>query len=168
MSSLDGQTALAETAMPHSRIAAITLDERTVIRRNQAIEHERAVAIADLLHENRFEPCNGPLGPYSIHLSVQENRLQIDVTGADAASERVILPLPAFRGIIKDYFLICESYYEAVNESNPARIEAIDMGRRGLHDEAAALLRDRLSGRIETDHATARRLFTLICVLHIR
>ena len=156
-------------AAGEARIAEITLDERTVVRRNPAIEHERAVAIADLLDENRFWSVGGPAGPYNIRLSVEENRLNIDIAALGSGeAERVTLALSPFRGIIKDYFLVCESYFKALSDGGTTRIEAIDMGRRGLHDEAAVMLQERMSGRIEMDHPTARRLFTLICVLHIR
>ncbi|HUB95942.1 MAG TPA: UPF0262 family protein [Stellaceae bacterium] len=151
------------------RIAQITLDERTVVRRNEDIEHERAVAIADLLHENSFAPMSGRKGPFHLHLAIEESRLALDIRDdKDRPIERVLLPLSAFRGIVKDYFLICESYYTAVRQANPARIEAIDMGRRALHDEGSELLRDQLGERVTVDFSTARRLFTLLCVLHIR
>ena len=151
------------------RIAEITLDEHTVLRRNPDIEHERAVAIADLLDDNSFAPISGLTGPFHVHLGIEENRLVLDVTGGDGKSlERVMLPLTPFRSIVKDYFLVCESYYNAIRSANPARVEAIDMGRRGLHDEGSELLRERLAERVAVDFSTARRLFTLLCVLHIR
>jgi uncharacterized protein (UPF0262 family) len=151
------------------RIAQITLDERTVVRRNDNVEHERAVAISDLLDDNSFALVSGVAGPFHVHLGIEENRLVLDVRGAKGKPlERVVLPLNTFRGIVKDYFLICESYYNAVRSANPARIEAIDMGRRALHDEGSELLRERLADRVRVDFNTARRLFTLLCVLHIR
>jgi uncharacterized protein (UPF0262 family) len=151
------------------RIAGITLDERTVVRRNADIEHERAAAIFDLLEENRFVPVSGVAGPYHLHLGIVENRLVLDIGGPNGgALERVPLPLAPFRGIVKDYFLVCESYYNAIRSASPSRIEAIDMGRRALHDEGSELLRERLAERVEVDFNTARRLFTLLCVLHIR
>ena len=151
------------------RIAQITLDERTVVRRSADIEHERAVAISDLLHDNSFAPASGIEGPFNLHLALEENRLALDIRdGADRPLERVLLPLSPFRSIVKDYFLICESYYHAIRNANPVRIEAIDMGRRALHDEGSELLRERLSERVAVDFNTARRLFTLLCVLHIR
>ncbi len=151
------------------RIAKITLDERTVVRRNADIEHERALAITDLLHDNSFAPTTGAGGPFDLRLGIEENRLVFDIGGADAsARERVLLPLTPFRRIVKDYFLVCESYYNAVRSANPARIEAIDMGRRALHDEGSEQLRDCLAERVRVDFNTARRLFTLLCVLHIR
>jgi len=151
------------------RIAKITLDEHTVVRRNANVEHERAVAIGDLLVENSFAPTSRIKGPFHLHLSVAENRLLLDILDiADKKLEQVVLPLSPFRKIVKDYFLICESYYNAVREASPSKIEAIDMGRRGLHNEGGEKLRERLAERVEVDLNTARRLFTLLCVLHIR
>jgi uncharacterized protein (UPF0262 family) len=151
------------------RIAAITLDEHTVVRRSPDIEHERAVAIFDLLEENRFAPASGLDGPFHLHLAVEENRLSIDVRSvANGASETIVLPLAPFRGIVRDYFMVCESYYQAIRRSSLAQIEAIDVGRRSLHDEGSTLLMERLADKVTIDHDTARRLFTLICVLHLR
>ncbi len=156
-------------ARDEQRIARITLDERTVVRRNSDIEHERAVAIADLLVENSFVPRAALEGPFHLHLSVAENRLLLDIRDEDGSSlEQVVLPLSPFRKIVKDYFMICGCYYSAVREASPSRIEAIDMGRRALHDEGGEKLRERLADRVEVDLNTARRLFTLLCVLHIR
>ena len=150
-------------------IANITLDEASVVRRSPDVEHERAVAIYDLLEENRFAPVGDYRGPYHLHLALQENRLLFDIRSeADSALGTVTLPLSPFRRIVKDYFAICESYFEAIKTASPSKIEAIDMGRRGLHNEGSELLRERLDGKIEIDFDTARRLFTLICVLHIR
>ncbi len=151
------------------RIVEISLDERTVVRRSPDVEHERAVAIYDLTEENYFFPIEDDSGPYHLHLSIAENRLLFDIrSDADDPVATVTLPLLPFRRIVKDYFAVCESYYEAIRTASPSKIEAIDMGRRGLHDEGSELLRDRLDGKIEVDFDTARRLFTLICVLHIR
>ncbi|HWK46162.1 MAG TPA: UPF0262 family protein [Stellaceae bacterium] len=151
------------------RIVGITLDEHTVVRRNADVEHERAVAIFDLLEENEFRPAPPLGGPFHLHLSLEDNRLVLDVQTADRAPlDKIVLPLQSFRGIIKDYFMICESYYAAIRRSSPTQIEAIDMGRRGLHNEASDMLRERLADRVAIDDNTARRLFTLICVLHIR
>jgi uncharacterized protein (UPF0262 family) len=153
----------------HGRIAGITLDERTVVRRSPDIEHERAVAIFDLLEENRFEPASGLHGPFDLHLAIEENRLNIEIRSApNGASETIVLPLAPFRGIVKDYFMVCESYYEAIRRSSLVQIEAIDAGRRSLHDEGSKLLVERLADKVVIDHDTARRLFTLICVLHLR
>jgi uncharacterized protein (UPF0262 family) len=152
-----------------SRLVNICLDERTVVRRSADVEHERAVAIFDLLEENHFALAGDHVGPYSLHLSVQENRLMFDVRDeSDQPIETVALPLAPFRRIVKDYFTVCESYFDAIKTASPSKIEAIDMGRRGLHNEGSEILRDRLDGRIEVDLDTARRLFTLLCVLHIR
>jgi len=151
------------------RIAGITLDERTVVRRSPDIEHERAIAIFDLLEENHFAPASGLDGPFHLHLSIEENRLSIDVRSpANRADETILLPLAPFRGIVRDYFMVCESYYQAIRRSSLAQIEAIDVGRRSLHDEGSALLVERLADKVVIDHDTARRLFTLICVLHLR
>ena len=151
------------------RIAEISLDERTVGRRNAQVEHERAVAMYDLLDGNYFEPVGCAPGPYKVTLSIEDNRLIFDI-GLAEGEHIAKLPLPVlpFRKIVKEYFLICESYFEAIKHAPPSRIEAIDMGRRGLHNDGSDLLRERLAGKIELDHNTARRLFTLLCVLHIR
>jgi len=152
-----------------SRLVNISLDERTVVRRNADVEHERAVAIFDLLEGNHFALAGDRAGPFSLHLSVQENRLLFDVRDeAEQPIETVMLPLAPFRRIVKDYFVVCESYFDAIKTASPSKIEAIDMGRRGLHNEGSEILRERLNGRIELDFDTARRLFTLLCVLHIR
>ena len=154
---------------PRDRLAAVELDERSITARSPELEHEREVALRDLASENSFKLCDGSPGPYRLTIGVEENRLVMDVRAADGEPLRkFILALKPFQRIIKDYFTVCESYYSAVRSGGPAQIEAIDMGRRGLHDEGSALLRERLSGKIELDHATARRLFTLISVLHIR
>jgi uncharacterized protein (UPF0262 family) len=155
------------------RIAAITLDERSVVRRSAAIEHERETAITDLLKDNRFTPESGRAGPFHLHLAIAENRLAMEIrTPGDApegeSSETIVLSLAPFQRIVKDYFLVCESYYEATSGNGLARVEAIDVGRRALHDEGSALLIERLAGKVTIDHPTARRLFTLICVLHLR
>ena len=151
------------------RIAEITLDERTVVRRSRAIEDERAAAITDLLKDNQFTPLSGCPGPFHVHLAVEENRLLIEIRGAeDGSSELIVLPLAPFRRIVKDYFLVCESYYEAIRDKSLMQVEAIDVGRRSLHDEGSTLLAERLADKVAMDHDTARRLFTLICVLHLR
>lgn len=151
------------------RIAKITLDEKTVVRRSADIEHERAVAIFDLLEENSFAPVGGYAGPFHLDLAIEDNRLVLDIRGTDDMSyERIALSLAPFRGIVKDYFLICESYFAAIKRASPTQIEAIDMGRRGLHNEGSELLRERLADKVVVDLGTARRLFTLVCVLHIR
>ena len=155
-----------------SKIVGVTLDERTVVQRSADIEHERAVAIFDLLEENSFRPLRiDGVAEVHLHLSLSDNRLVIDIqTPAPerADLDKVVLPLSTFRKIVRDYFMICESYYNAIRKATPMQIEAIDMGRRGLHNEGSELLRERLADQIETDLNTARRLFTLLCVLHIR
>lgn len=148
--------------MSESRIAAITLDEKSVIALSIPIAQEREVAISDLLEKNFFRLTTSD-GPYHLTLSVQENRLVLATT-----DDKVMVSLTPFRKVIKDYFLVCDSYYKAFRTAPPHQIEALDSGRRALHDEAAALLIKRLEGKIELDHATARRLFTLICVLHLK
>ena len=153
----------------NQRIAAIHLDERTVVRRNPLIEKERRVAIADLLEDNRFAPAGGLEGPFDLHLGIEDNRLVFDVRSpADAPLSRFVLPLGSFRSVIRDYFLVCENYFRTVKTTSPSRIEAMDVGRRSLHDEGGELLQRRLAGKAAIVTETARRLFTLICVLHIR
>jgi uncharacterized protein (UPF0262 family) len=151
------------------RIENISLDERSLVRRSPEVEHERQVAIFDLLEANTFSPKGSFTGPYDLHLRIEENRLIFDVR--DTAEQPLIaiaLSLTPFRRIVRDYFAVCESYFEAIKTASPAKIEAIDMGRRGLHNDGSQLLLDRLKGKVELDFDTARRLFTLICVLHIR
>lgn len=154
----------------HQRLCNVQLDERTLVRRKPEVEHERAIAIYDLLEENYFCPVGDYVGPYSLHISLVENRLVLDIRSEDDITPRteVVLPVTPFRAVVKDYFLICESYYTAIKKSTPSQIEAIDMGRRGLHNEGSEILRERLAGKIEVDLETARRLFTLVCILHIR
>jgi uncharacterized protein (UPF0262 family) len=152
-----------------ARIVGVTLDDRTVRRRRADIERERDAAIADLLDDNRFAPASGRKGPFQLRLAIAENRLNLDLRSeADGTGETVVLPLAPFRGIVKDYFLVCESHYQAVQKANLAQIEALDVGRRSLHDEGSTLLQERLADKVAMDHDTARRLFTLICVLHLR
>ncbi len=151
------------------RIVDIRLDERSVVRRNPDVEHERAVAIFDLLEDNFFQPIGDYSGPYKVRLGIEENRL---IFGIDANDDtpltKIALPLASFRSLVRDYFTICESYFAAIKKSSPSQIEAIDMGRRSIHNDGAEQLRERLAGSIALDLNTARRLFTLICVLHIR
>jgi uncharacterized protein (UPF0262 family) len=167
---------IATAGAPPQRIAAITLDERTVVRRSPAIENERAAAITDLLKDNQFTLESGRAGPFHVHLAVEENRLVMQVRAAadgalaqsDESVETIVLPLAPFRRIVKDYFLVCESYYEAIRAKSLSQVEAIDVGRRSLHDEGSALLAERLAGKVAIDHDTARRLITLNCELHLR
>ena len=159
--------------MSDHRIIKVELDEATILRRNADIEQERRVAIFDLIEDNVFKPLrdfgDGYAGPYHLKISVEEGRLILDIRRSDdSAFEVLILGLGRFRRIVKDYFAICDSYYQAIRKASAAEIETIDMARRGVHNEAAGLLMEKLDGKIETDFATARRLFTLICVLHIK
>lgn len=159
--------------MADPRIIDVELDERTILWRSADVEQERRIAIFDLVEENRFAPqrrhADGYAGPYRIRLSVQEGRLAIEIRREDGAPlETLVLGLARFRRPIRDYFAICDSYYQAIRQSTPQQIETVDMARRAIHNEAAGLLVERLKGKIEVDFDTARRLFTLICVLHIR
>jgi uncharacterized protein (UPF0262 family) len=151
------------------RLVALDLDEHTIVWRNADVEHERRVAIYDILHSSYFAPLGHEGGPYRLRLSLSEGRLVFDIRDRDGSAVRqVALGLRSFQRIVKDYFEICESYYHAIKTQSPSRIEAIDMGRRGVHDEGSELLRERLKDKVEIDMETARRLFTLLCVLHIR
>lgn len=149
------------------RLQSVEIDEESLAAVSRDQEQERQIAIFDLLEANYFYPDGAEGGPYDLHMGLMENRLVLDVRGP-GYEKRHILSLSPFRGLIKDYFMICESYYQAIRNSSPQQIEALDMGRRGLHNEASDLLRTRLQGKIETDLDTARRLFTLICALHWR
>jgi uncharacterized protein (UPF0262 family) len=150
------------------RLAAVTLDEKSIGRSGPDVEHERAVAIYDLIEENSFAPVGHERGgPYTLHLSLAENRLVFDIRLANG--KPVVahhLSLTPFKRIVRDYYLICDSYYQAIRTATPDRIEAIDMGRRALHDEGSRILQERIKRKIKVDFDTARRLFTLICVLH--
>jgi len=159
--------------MADPRIIDVTLDERTILWRNADIEQERRIAIYDLIEDNRFAPQkphpDGYAGPYKLALSVEDGRLALRIERADGSHlETLILGLARFRRPIRDYFAICDSYYQAIRASTPQQIETVDMARRAIHNDAAELLRERLEGKIDLDFDTARRLFTLICVLHIR
>jgi uncharacterized protein (UPF0262 family) len=159
--------------MAEPRIVDIELDEATILWRNADIEQERRIAIFDLIEENSFKPVRafaaGHTGPYKLRLAVRDGRLALEIDDRSGTHlETLILGLARFRRPIKDYFAICESYYQAIRKATAQEIETIDMARRGVHDEAAELLLERLDGKVDTDFATARRLFTLICVLHIR
>lgn len=155
------------------RITHIALDDETILWRNADVEQERRVAIYDLIEENTFRPVRaseaGADGPYRLLLSVRDGRLALDIRDEnDGPLELLLLGLARFRRPVREYFAICDSYYQAIRKATPAEIETIDMARRGIHNDAAELLLERLAGKVETDFATARRLFTLICVLHIR
>jgi uncharacterized protein (UPF0262 family) len=159
--------------MTNKRLVHIELDHKTIIWRNADIEQERRIAIFDLLEGNHFAPqrvhADGYDGPYRLTLRVEEGRLIFDIFREDESPlESVILGMSRFSRLVKDYFAICDSYFQAVKASTPQQIETVDMARRGIHNEAAELLKDRLGGKIDVDFDTARRLFTLICVLHIK
>ena len=158
---------------PDHRIIDIKLDERTILWRSADIEQERRVAIFDLLEGNSFQPTtvydDGYAGPYRIVMGVEEGRLTVQISDEnDRALESFVMPLSPFRRTVRDYFAICDSYFKAIRASSPSQIETIDMARRAVHNDAAELLIERLAARVEVDFDTARRLFTLICVLHIR
>jgi uncharacterized protein (UPF0262 family) len=151
-------------------IHKIDLDDASIIRRTPEVEHERAVAIFDILEGNSFRllelPCEGP---YALFISVTENRLGLHIS-SDSLTQphKIILTLSPFRSVIKDYFMICESYFEAIKHATPQKIETIDMARRSTHNEGSELLKSLLKDKVELDFETARRLFTLVCVLHIK
>lgn len=154
---------------PNSRIVKIELDERSLARATADIEHERKVAVYDLLEENYFEPEGGGAGPFELYLSIVERRLVFDVRrqGGEKIGQ-VHLSLTPFRKIIKDYFMLCESYYDAIRNAAPAQIETVDMARRAMHNEGSEILCERLKDKIKLDQNTARRLFTLLCSFHMR
>ena len=151
------------------RIVNVLLDQASLGTGTPHISHDRAAAIFDLLEENHFAPADGSLGPFILHLGVRENRLTFDVRDeSDQAAFDFSFGLAAFRSIVRDYHIVCDSYYDAIRNGTPSRIQAIDMGRRGLHNEGAELLQTRLAAHVNVDLDTARRLFTLLCVLHMR
>ena len=154
---------------PKNRLIAVDLDASIGPGPSPEAEHERRVAIYDLVEENSFTLAAHPLGPYRLQLSAADGRLMFDIFSEKEDRLSLIgLSLSPFRRIVKDYFLICESYYEAIKTATPSQIETIDMARRGLHNEGSALLQERLNGKVDLDFDTARRLFTLVCVLHWR
>ncbi len=164
-----------DSSKSKNRLCDITLDDKTIGRATPDIEHERDIAIYDLIEENEFALPGKDMGPYQLKLSIIERRLVFDIrevgqvdSEPESALSTIVLSLRPFRRIVKDYYLICESYFSAIKNAPPSQIEAIDMGRRGLHDEGSQILLERLDGKVETDFETARRLFTLICVLHWR
>ena len=150
-----------------NRLIEVVLDETSIARSTPDVEHERAIAIYDLIEENHFEAVGHDCGPYRLTIAIVEHRLMFQIADAAGANVAVhLLSLTPFRKIIKDYFLICESYYSAIKSATPSQIEAIDMGRRGVHNDGSEILRERLAGKITIDMDTARRLFTLVCALH--
>ncbi len=156
--------------MADERIVHLELDRKTLVSRNAEVEHERAVAIYDLLQENYFSPIGGYTGPYRVLLSIRDaNRLTLDIQDETENSQgEISISLTPFRRIIRDYYQICESYFDAIKRLTPSQIETIDMARRGVHNEGSEILRDRLEEKVKIDFDTARRLFTLLCVLHFK
>jgi uncharacterized protein (UPF0262 family) len=151
------------------RLAAITLDEQSVVQRSRAVEQEREIAIYDIIESNTFRPEGSEGGPYHLTLGLEESRLVLDIAHEDGTEKnRLTLSLVPLRKTMKDYFLVCENYYKAIRTAPPHQIEALDMARRTLHDEGAVELQKRLKDKVETDFDTARRLFTLVCVLQMR
>lgn len=149
------------------RLVGVTLDEASIGRSNPDVEHERAVAIYDLLELNSFAPVGHDGGPYTLHLSINDNRLVFDIRSEDGTPVVAhLFSLSPLRRIVKDYYMICDSYYQAIRTATPDKIEAIDMGRRGIHNDGSRILMERLKDKVSVDMDTARRLFTLICVLH--
>ncbi len=153
------------------RIAKIDIDEQSLSAPSDQVEHERKVAMFDLIEKNSFTPEGaaeaGSEGPFDLRIAYEDNRLVFDITGPNFA-RKIMLSLAPFKTITRDYAMICESYYEALKNATPAQIESIDMGRRGVHNEGAELLTERLKGKVEIDHETARRLFTLVNALQVR
>ncbi|NVK20398.1 MAG: UPF0262 family protein [Methylocystaceae bacterium] len=153
------------------KIANINIEGLDGVRLKPEIEHERKVAIFDLLEENYFAPVGDETGPYDVTLSIEDGKrlvLNVAQEGKTEFFSQIKVPLMPVRKIIKDYFLVCDSYFQAIKTASPTQIEAIDMGRRGLHNEGSTIIRERLEEKVQVDHDTARRLFTLVCVLHIR
>ena len=149
------------------RLVAVTLDEESIGRSGPDIEHERAVAIYDLLEDNTFAPHDDDGGPFALHLSITGSRLVLDIRRENGTPVMAhLLSLSPLRRLVKDYYTVCDSYYAAIRTATPDRIEALDMGRRALHDEGSNILMERLKRKVDVDFDTARRLFTLICVLH--
>ncbi|HWK95621.1 MAG TPA: UPF0262 family protein [Pseudolabrys sp.] len=149
------------------RLVGVTLDEASIGRSNPDVEHERAIAIYDLLELNSFAPVGHDDGPYTLNLSINDNRLVFDIRREDGSPVVAhLFSLSPLRRIVKDYYMICDSYYQAIRTATPDKIEAIDMGRRGIHNDGSRILMERLKDKVTVDMDTARRLFTLICVLH--
>jgi uncharacterized protein (UPF0262 family) len=164
---------LRRAHMANNRISDLMIDDATLLRRSAEVEREREVALRDLAHESSFTPlratARGHEGPWSLRLAVDDGRLAITVGDSNGqAAETLGLGLARFRRVVREYFAICDSYYKALRKASPREIETIDMARRAIHDRGTRQLLEALEGKAETDFATARRLFTLICVLHIR
>jgi uncharacterized protein (UPF0262 family) len=157
----------AKPTASKQRLVSVTLDDESIGRSSADIDHEREVAIYDLLEMNHFAPVGHDGGPYALHLSVNGNRLVFDIRLEDGTPVMAhLFSLSPLRRIVKDYYMICDSYYQAIRTATPDKIEAIDMGRRGIHNEGSNILMERLKDKVTLDIDTARRLFTLICVLH--
>ena len=154
------------TSSPH-RLLTVVLDEESLAAVSRDQEQERQIAIFDLIEDNHFAPEGAGGGPYHLRISLIDGRLALDISG-QGYERRHLLSLSPFRSVVRDYRMICESYFDAIRNATPARIEALDMGRRGLHNDGSALLRTRLAGKVDVDQDTARRLFTLICALQWR
>jgi uncharacterized protein (UPF0262 family) len=155
--------------MGEPRIVSIEIDEKSLAPAGPDADHERKVAIFDLIEGNTFKMIGHEGGPYNVVLSLADNRLVFDVAEQDGSQVRkLMLSLTTLRRVIKDYFMICDSYYDAIRSSTPSQIEAIDMGRRGLHNEGSQILTEKLADKVEVDFDTSRRLFTLVCALHAR
>jgi len=158
-----------QPAQKTGRLVEVLIDEAVPARRSADVEHERRVAIYDLIEDNHFVPSGAGDGPFVLRLSLVEGRLWFDIGNADGAPvAKIALPLQPLRGLLRDYGLVCDSYYQAIKSAPRSRIEALDMGRRGLHNEGSELLMEKLEGQIELDLDTARRLFTLIFVMQMR
>ena len=155
------------TEASRHHLGGVEIDPVSLASASPEQQNERKVAISDLLEANYFEPAGAPGGPYDLRIGLVENRLDLDISGEGFAM-RHLLSLAPFRRVVRDYITICHSYNDAIRNASPSQIEAIDMGRRGLHNDGAALLRERLEGKVKTDIATSRRLFTLLCALHWR
>lgn len=153
---------------PMRDILAVRLDDALIKRRSAEVEHERTTALRDLMHGNQFSLTSGLSGPFSLFLSIGEGRLNLTLTNEAGASELISTPLAPLRGVIKDYFLICESYFAAIPNAGADKIQTLDMARRGIHNEGASLLASQLKAKVSVDFDTARRLFTLLCVLHLK
>src|SRR4051794_39395167 len=155
------------SVLPSQRLQSVELDEESLAAASRDQEQERQIAIFDLIEENSFAPEGDLGGPYDLRIALIDNRLALDIRGP-GYERRHLLSLSPLRGVVKDYRMICESYYEAIRNATPQKIEALDMGRRGLHNEGSSLLQRRLAGKVDIDLDTARRLFTLICALQWR
>ncbi|MGB0749427.1 MAG: UPF0262 family protein [Magnetospiraceae bacterium] len=157
------------TAGRADQILNVSLEAPMAVRRNPEIEHERQVALYDLMEENSFQLAEGPEGPYNLHITAVEGRVILGVQDpAGAPLQNISLPLSPFRKMIKDYHAVCDSYYDAIRTQTPQQIEALERNRRALHDEGADRLKERLCEKIQLDGNTTRRLFTLLCVLQAR